>query len=231
MLALVPGGFEERESADRLELAAYVGAGDEQALRAVFGEVVATPVPADWADRWRSFHRSVRAGGVWIGPPWETPPAGEPAVTIEPGRAFGTGAHPSTRLCIELLARVRRGTLVDVGCGSGVIALAAARLGFGPVSAVDIDPVAVEVARANAASNEIGLDAFVLDALAVEPPTADVTVANLSLRAVESLLTRLRADVVVTGGYLAGDELRVSGWRATARRELDGWAADVFVRS
>jgi ribosomal protein L11 methyltransferase len=230
MLGLAPGGFEEIERGDLLELAAYVGAAEEEALRAAFGRAVATPVPADWADRWRSFHRPVRAGGVWIGPPWETPPGGVPAVTIEPGRAFGTGAHASTRLCIELLAGVRRGALVDVGCGSGVIALAAARLGFGPLAAIDIDPVAVEVASANAAANSVELDVFVLDALAAVPPTADVTVANLSLSAVETLLTRLRDGVVVVAGYLADDELRVSGWRRTARRELDGWAADLFVR-
>jgi ribosomal protein L11 methyltransferase len=230
MLGLAPGGFEEIESGDLLELAAYVDAAEEETLRAAFGRAVATPVPADWVDCWRSFHRPVRAGGVWIGPPWETPPAGVPAVTIEPGRAFGTGAHASTRLCIELLAGVRRGALVDVGCGSGVIGLAAARLGFGPLAAVDIDPVAVEVARANAAANDVELDVFVLDALAAEPPTADVTVANMSLPAVETLLTRLRAGVVVVAGYLADDELRVCGWRRTARRELDAWAADVFVR-
>jgi ribosomal protein L11 methyltransferase len=230
MLGLVPAGFEEIESGDLLELAAYVSAEEGETLRAAFGRAVATPVPADWAERWRSFHRPVRAGGVWIGPPWESPPGGVPAVVIEPGRAFGTGAHASTRLCIELLADVQRGALVDVGCGSGVIALAAARLGFGPLAAVDIDPVAVDVARSNAAANDVELDVFVLDVLAAEPPAADVTVANLSLRAVETLLTRLRAGVVVVAGYLVDDELRVSGWRRTARRELDGWAADVFAR-
>jgi ribosomal protein L11 methyltransferase len=231
MLAIVPGGFEEIESGDQLELAAYVDATEKETLRAAFGRVAATPVSADWADRWRSFHRPVRAGGVWIGPPWETPPAGMPAVTIEPGRAFGTGAHPSTRLCIELLAGTPRGSLVDVGCGSGVVALAAARLCFGPLAAVDIDPVAVAVARANATANGVELDVFVLDALAVKPPSADVTVANLSLQAVETLLPRLRAGIVVAAGYLVDDELQVSGWRRTTRRVLDGWAADVFVRS
>jgi ribosomal protein L11 methyltransferase len=231
MLVLVPGGFEEIESGDRLELAAYVGAAEEEMLRAAFGPVAATPVAADWADRWRSFHRSVRAGGVWIGPPWETPPAGALAVTIEPGRAFGTGAHPSTRLCIELLAGAERGALVDVGCGSGVIALAAGRLGFAPLTAVDVDPVAVHVARENAAANDVEVEVFVLDALTTRPPPADVAVANLSLAAVPRLLARLRAGVVVTAGYLAADEPQVPGWRRTTRRELDGWAADLFVRS
>ena len=88
----------------------------------------------------------------------------EPAVVIDPGRAFGTGAHATTRLCVELLARIPRGSLLDVGCGSGVLSIAAARLGYGPVSAVDDDPVAVEVTRANAAVNGVAVDARVLDA-------------------------------------------------------------------
>ena len=69
---------------------------------------------------------------------------GLPAVVIEPGRAFGTGAHPTTRLCLELLAELARGSLLDVGCGSGVLAVAGAKLGFRPVHAVDHDPVAVD---------------------------------------------------------------------------------------
>ena len=82
---------------------------------------------------------------------------------IDPGRAFGTGAHPTTRLCVELLARAERGSLLDVGCGSGVLSIAAARLGFGPIRAVDNDPVAVETTIANAAVNGVVIDAALLD--------------------------------------------------------------------
>src|SRR5581483_8593025 len=97
-------------------------------------------VADDWADRWRAFHRGVRLGPLWVGPPWEAAPAGALPVVIDPGRAFGTGAHPTTRLCLELLLEQPPGALVDVGCGSGVLAIAAAKLGHGPVVALDVDP-------------------------------------------------------------------------------------------
>ena len=87
------------------------------------------------------------------------PATGELAVVIDPGRAFGTGAHPTTRLCIELLATSARGSLLDVGCGSGVLAIAAARLGFSPIAAIDDDPIAIETTLANAAVNGVGLHA------------------------------------------------------------------------
>ena len=85
-------------------------------------------------------------GPLWIGPPWESAPADALAVVIDPGRAFGTGAHATTRLCLELLLDAPRGSVLDVGCGSGVLAIAAARLGFGPVAAVDVDEIAVDAA-------------------------------------------------------------------------------------
>ena len=126
-------------------------------LLVAFPDAEVAPVQPGWEDGWRAFHRPVRAGGLWIGPPWEQPDPGEPAVVIDPGRAFGTGAHPTTRLCVELLARCERGSLLDVGCGSGVLSIAAARLGYGPIQAVDNDPVAVETTIANAEVNGVVL--------------------------------------------------------------------------
>ena len=87
------------------------------------------------------------------------------AVVVDPGRAFGTGAHPTTRACIELLARLDRGSLLDAGCGSGVVSVAAARLGFAPVVAVDVDEVAVEIARETARANGVEVHAFRADVL------------------------------------------------------------------
>ena len=171
------------------------------------------------------------AGGIWIGPPWETPPPGAPAIVIDPGRAFGTGAHATTRACIELLSRLDRGSLLDAGTGSGVIAAAAARLGFEPVFAIDSDPVAVEVALGTARLNRIDFEVVQGDVLTSALPDVELVVANIELRAVEALLARRPASSAVTSGYLVRDVPSVEGWEQVSRFELDGWAADVFVAS
>ena len=230
MLELSPAGFEEQDDGASVELAAYVDAAGERRIRTVFGEVRAEDVEPGWEERWRAFHRPVRVGGVWIGPPWEDPPAGERVVVIDPGRAFGTGRHPTTRLCLELLGRVERGSLLDVGCGSGVLAIAAAKLGFGPLVAVDVDPVAVVAARENVAVNGVDVDVRELDAVVDELPRANVAVANIALVAVEQLLAVLDACYAVTSGYLSHDEPSAPGWERTGREELAGWAADLFRR-
>jgi len=225
-LELAPGGFEEVERPSELELAAYVH--DPVELTEAFPDATTSDVADGWADAWRSFHRPVIAGGVWIGPPWEQPPPDLPAVMIDPGRAFGTGAHPTTRLCVELLARCKRGSLLDVGCGSGVLALAGARLGFDPVAAIDADPIAVAVTRANAAVNGLALVVSELDALSAPLPQARVAVANVLLRPVESILARLETSEAITSGYLAGERPSHPGWELVETRELDGWAGDRF---
>ena len=231
-IELAPGGFEETETEETLVLGLYVDESAVEAIRAAFADVEVTLVAPGWEDAWRAFHRPVRAGGLWVGPPWEQPDPGELAVVIDPGRAFGTGAHPTTRLCIELLATSRaRGSLLDVGCGSGVLSIAAARLGFEPIRAVDNDPIAVEATIANAAVNGVVLEATVLDGESDEVPAADVAVANVLLRPVEKILARLETQFAITSGYPTGDMPAAPGWRHLERIELHGWAADRFERS
>jgi ribosomal protein L11 methyltransferase len=227
MLPLAPTGFEEVELGGTLELAAYTDAEGAERIATAFGSVSSTAVEPGWEERWREFHRPVRAAGLWIGPPWEEPPAGWPAVVVEPGRAFGTGAHPTTRACIELLAGRARGSVLDAGCGSGVIAVAAARLGFAPVLAVDADPVAVEVAVDTARRNGVEIEAWAADVLTDELPGVDLVVANIELHAVERLLIRRPASCVIASGYLAHETAAAPGWERVARYELEGWAADV----
>lgn len=230
MISLFPGGFEEVERDGGVELAAYTDAAGEEALRGLFRDVRAEPVEDGWEDRWREFHRPVRIGELWIGPPWLPPDEGSLAVVIDPARAFGTGAHPSTRLALWLLAAQPRGSLLDVGCGSGVLSIAAARLGFAPVIALDSDPLAVEAARENAARNGVPLDVRLADALAEPLPPADVAVANIALAPVEALGPRLDVAVLVAAGYLASDEPAVPGFRRAERAVEGEWAADVFLR-
>jgi ribosomal protein L11 methyltransferase len=197
---------------------------------AAFPDAGAEPVAVGWEDRWKEFHRPAFAGGLWIGPPWLSPPADAVAVVVDPGRAFGTGAHPTTRASIELVSRLEPGSLLDAGCGSGVVAVAAAHLGFAPITAVDLDPVAVEVARETARENGVAVEVYRADVLVDELPRTHVVVANIELGVVEELLARIGAHTAVTSGYLASERPEAPGWRAAERIELEGWAADVLAR-
>lgn len=229
MLELAPAGFEEVELDGLLELALYTDASGAERARAALGSVSVADVEPGWEDRWHDFHRPVRAGGLWIGPPWEQPPADDPVVVVDPGRAFGTGAHPTTRACVELLARFEPCSVLDAGCGSGVLAVAAARLGFAPVFAVDADPVAVEVTTRTAAVNGVSVQAAAADVLVDELPEVDLVVANIELRAVDQLLARRPAASAIVSGYHAGDRPSAAGWEHVERLVLEGWAADLYA--
>jgi ribosomal protein L11 methyltransferase len=187
-----------------------------------------TEVADGWDERWREFHHPVRIGPLWVGPRWHAAPPGALPVVIDPGRAFGTGAHPTTRLCLELLLEQDRGTVLDIGCGSGVIGIAAARLGFTAVAAVDFDETAVEITRENARWNGVELSVCQLDARAGPLPEAELAIANVSLAAVEALAGVVASPRLITAGYLARDRPELPRFRHLTRRELDGWAADVF---
>lgn len=230
LLELFPQGFEEREAEGGVELAAYADADGEARMRRAFGAVDGEDVEPGWEDRWRDFHRPLRIGELWVGPPWETAPADAVAVVIDPGRAFGTGAHATTRLCLELVLAQERGSLLDVGCGSGVLAIAAAKLGFAPVTALDDDPVAVEVAAENAVLNGARIDVRLADATATPLPAADLVVANIALAPLRALAGRLDCARAITSGYLETDELALPGFRRLRRLAAEGWAADLHER-
>ena len=229
MIELFPDGFEEVEHGRAVELAAYTDPGGEERLMHVFSGVSVSDVEAGWEERWREFHKPVRIGPLWVGPPWEEPPPEALPVVVDPGRAFGTGAHPTTRLCLAALLELERGSLLDVGCGSGVIAIAAALLGHRPVVGIDTDPAAVEATRENAAANGVAVEAALADATEAELPPAEVTVANISLEGVLAL--RPRSPVLVTSGYLVSERPELAGYGHAFRREADAWAADVYRRN
>jgi ribosomal protein L11 methyltransferase len=231
LLTLFPGGFEEAEApAGGLELAAYTDADGEARLHAAFGAARAEDVADDWPDRWREFHRSVRVGPLWIGPPWEEPPDGATSVVIDPGRAFGTGAHATTRLCLTLLVELERGSVLDIGCGSGVLAIAAARLGFDPVLAVDVDAAAVEATLGNAEANGVELEVRKADARTADLPAADVALLNVTAETVAAVAPRLDVVQIVASGYLVGDRPQAQRFTTRRRVEADGWAADLLRR-
>jgi ribosomal protein L11 methyltransferase len=230
MLELFPEGFEEIDGDGGIEIAAYTNAAGEERIWQAFGGAAVSEVGTDWEDRWRQFHRPVRVGSLWIGPPWEQPDPEALAVVIDPGRAFGTGGHATTRLCLELLEAEQRGSVVDIGCGSGVLAIAAAKLGFAPVLALDFDPQAVEVAERNAVANGMSIDVQLADLMRDEIPEADLALANIAAEAAAALSGRLRATRAITSGYLVSDDPAIEGYRIERRVQESGWAADLHVR-
>ncbi len=231
MLELFPEGFEEAELTGGVELAAYTDPAGEERLWSAFGGARSTEVEEGWEERWRAFHRPVRIGPLWVGPPWHQAEAGATAVVIDPGRAFGTGSHATTRLCLELLTELPRGSLLDVGCGSGVLAIAGAKLGFGPVYALDLDPQAIEATLRNAGVNGVTVDARIADALTDPLPATEAAVVNVALDVDRPVGARLDCEHMITSGYLASEAPHLPGYRREARRDKEGWAADLHART
>jgi ribosomal protein L11 methyltransferase len=228
MLELFPQGFEEIDRPDGIELVAYTDAGGEERLWHVFGGVRGEDVAADWRERWKEFHRPVRVGPLWIGPPWHEPPPDATAIVIDPGRAFGTGAHPTTQLCIELLLELGPARVVDLGCGSGVLAIVAAKLGHAPVTALDVDENAVEATRSNARANGVQIDARLVDVFGEELPDVDIALANITRSALLTVAPRLRSPLLVSSGYLPTDAIPLPPFRHIRRITRAGWAADLY---
>jgi ribosomal protein L11 methyltransferase len=207
LAVLAPNGVEEERGPGYVEYAVYGGEGelpDLGELDAVVGvgriEVSSTEIPDDWADRWRDFHKPLLVGDrLWLRPSWEPPREGTVDLVVDPGQAFGTGAHPTTRLCLEYLLELAEageatGPLTDLGCGSGVLAIAASKLGWSPVSGYDHEPPALAASKANAAVNTVQLTLGQMNLRESLPPLAPTVVANMTspiLKAVAAQLPNL----------------------------------------
>ena len=204
-------------------------------------EITTTEVGDDWDTRWRSFHRPVTIGGrLHVRPPW-TDHADHSAdlleIVVDPGQAFGTGAHPTTRLCLDaLLALDPGGAFVDLGCGAGVLAIAACKLGWAPVAGLDHERESLQATLDNASVNGVEVDVRRFDLLRDGPaPSAPTVAANL----LRPLLLHVAATgfggpaprTLVAGGMLEheADEVAAAfeacGLRERARRIDNGWAA------
>ena len=254
LLELAPGGVEQEETPEYVEYAIYGWPGELPELpqlEATAGdglvEITVEEVPEDWADRWRDFHLPITVGGrIQIRPSWEERLEEDLLdVVIDPGRAFGTGAHATTRLCIELLLELAdegqaRGPLIDLGTGSGVLALAAARLGWAPVAGCDSERAALDAAAANAEANGIELGLERVDVRREPPPRAETMTANLTADLLLPVAHRLaesgdRPRALVCSGLLdrQADDVRDAFGAAgldEARRLTEGeWVAISFA--
>lgn len=161
---------------------------------------------AEWADAWKDHYHPIIVGDVVIQPSWEmlSPQDNKVYVTLDPGMAFGTGTHPSTYMCIEALQQVDLIDKIvwDIGTGSGILAITAAKLGAKQVKAVDIDPVAVKVCSQNAQLNQVD---FQLEQGSIEQisGTADIIVANIIADVIIELLPQICSKLQPKGLFFA----------------------------
>jgi ribosomal protein L11 methyltransferase len=193
----VEGLFEADIDIDAV-LAMLAGAGFE-----VAGARRELLADQDWQTRWREQFSPLQfAGGLWVVPSWhEVPPGARHHITLDPGMAFGTGTHPTTGLCLDWLggeAHPAGKSVLDYGCGSGILAIAARRHGAVHVVGVDIDPEACAVARDNAALNDCPALAFLLPH-ELPPGAYDVLVANILLNPLLALAADFAARVAPGG--------------------------------
>jgi ribosomal protein L11 methyltransferase len=263
LLELAPAGVEESQLDDGIEYAVYGAPGElpelpdlQAAVGGVPIEVSTSEVADDWSERWKQFHKpvlveppaetqpgsDVRLGVLHVRPPWcpASDIDGASEIVIDPGQAFGTGAHATTHLCLELLLVVAaadraRGPVLDVGAGSGVLAIAAAKLGHTPVLALDNDRESIRSIDANATVNGVRLDARRFDLRHESLPAGyPLVLANLLrplLLALASSMTEPPRHLIASGLLRAeANEVAAAfaerlSLRERERRERGEWAA------
>jgi ribosomal protein L11 methyltransferase len=255
LLELAPNGLEEERGPGWVEFAIYGPPGevpDVGELQAAAGgnlvDVTTTSVPDDWADRWADFHRPIEvAGRIGVRPSWWDPKEGLIDVVVDPGRAFGTGGHPTTRLCLELLIELEQageasGPIADWGTGSGVLGIAAGKLGWSPVTGFDRELPSLETARANATANGVEMEIERVDVRESAPPSARTVVANLTGNLLRDCAAHMSAAdrdprALVCSGMLESEIDEVAstfaevGLAESTRRVDQGWAGLLLRRA
>ena len=253
LLELSPAGVEEKALDDGVEYVIYGAPGElpslpdvQTAVGDVLVDVSSEEIPDDWSERWKAWHRPVdvswRSRRLRVRPPWEDAIAGDPELielVVDPAQAFGTGAHATTRLCLELLLSLEAGgPFADWGSGTGVLAIAAARLGYDPVLAVDLDPHSVEASGFNARENGVRLEVRRHNLRTTPAPYAPTVCANLVrplLLDVARLLERV-PDHLICSGLLRqeADEVAAAfaahGLAERDRRSAGEWSALLLQR-
>jgi ribosomal protein L11 methyltransferase len=243
LLELAPSGVEQLDGEGFVEYALYGAPGElpafpdgEAEVGGVLIRVRGEEVADDWAERWKQFHEPVLVGErIWVRPPWAEPREGAIDLVIDPGQAFGTGAHPTTKLSLELMLDLEAETsFADLGCGSGVLAIAAAQLGFAPVIAVDNELAALEATRANATANGVALSSVERVNLREQPPPEAGTVAaNLMRPLLLRLAGRIAPRALILSGLLEEevDEVVAAFAPLRERRRLadGGWGAVLLL--
>jgi ribosomal protein L11 methyltransferase len=238
-------GIEEQDGPPPL-LWIYVRAADAGRVRAALLPLPALVLgPAEpiaeraWSEAWKEgLEAIVISPRLLVRPSFRAAPVGFAGreLVIEPGQAFGTGGHASTRLALEAIAALptealRGARVLDVGCGSGVLAIAAAKLGFDPVCAVDLDPQAIEATRRNAEVNGVSLETQLGDALSDPLAAAETAVVNVAVDLDRRIAERLDCRRLITSGYLVSEVPDLPGYHRESRREAEGWAADLHTRT
>jgi ribosomal protein L11 methyltransferase len=254
LLELAPNGLEEERGPGWVEYAIYGPPGevpDMGEVQAAAGgslvDVTTTSVPDDWADRWADFHRPIEVSGrIGVRPSWWDPQEGLIDVVVDPGRAFGTGGHPTTRLCLALLVALEEaeeasGPIADWGTGSGVLGIAAAKLGWSPVRGCDRELASLETAQANAEANGVEMSIERVDVREQAPPVERSVVANLTGNLLKECARHLdpageTPEILVCSGMLETEVDEVvttfapTGLAESERRIENDWGALLLRR-
>ena len=248
---LAPHGWREQDPAgEEVAVDVWVPAADPAAAlrladdlerRGVASRVTSVPEGDEWREGLRRHHQPIEVGGrILVHPPWTERREGLIDIVIDPGMAFGTGQHATTRGCLALLIDVPAGALLDVGCGSGVLAIAARKLGHDPVWAIDNDPLAIAATVRNARANGVEIRVFERTADHDPIPRVDTVVANITATHVVGLAAVLREPLprrAVLSGFRPAEAAQVvdawaaAGFAVTRRIDDDDWTALLVART